>query len=191
MVLQYEKSMKVKTAKAVGALIGGALGLVLAFYAFMLAGAGHGTLRPFYLFFGPVAFLGPLGLLGGIFLYALYGMVLATLSRGRRRRQGFTVVAILHYGCSYIAYAVNDEGPNYFEKVMRSAPEFVYQAGSLFAAANLTGLIVACIPPKMQTDGSPPLCRKCGYNLTGNVSGRCPECGLIIHAPPEVNLSAK
>jgi hypothetical protein len=20
-------------------------------------------------------------------------------------------------------------------------------------------------------------CRKCGYNLTGNVSGRCPECG--------------
>jgi hypothetical protein len=21
-------------------------------------------------------------------------------------------------------------------------------------------------------------CRKCGYNLTGNVSGRCPECGM-------------
>ncbi|MBN1490435.1 MAG: hypothetical protein JXA69_11015 [Phycisphaerae bacterium] len=24
----------------------------------------------------------------------------------------------------------------------------------------------------------PGCCRKCGYNLTGNVSGRCPECGL-------------
>jgi hypothetical protein len=25
-----------------------------------------------------------------------------------------------------------------------------------------------------------PLCEKCGYNLTGNVSGRCPECGGFI-----------
>ena len=23
-------------------------------------------------------------------------------------------------------------------------------------------------------------CRKCGYNLTGNVSGRCPECGAPV-----------
>jgi hypothetical protein len=23
-------------------------------------------------------------------------------------------------------------------------------------------------------------CQKCGYNLTGNVSGRCPECGTAI-----------
>ena len=27
---------------------------------------------------------------------------------------------------------------------------------------------------------SPNLCRKCAYNLTGNVSGRCPECGTPI-----------
>ncbi len=25
-------------------------------------------------------------------------------------------------------------------------------------------------------------CRNCGYNLTGNVSGRCPECGRSIDA---------
>lgn len=25
-----------------------------------------------------------------------------------------------------------------------------------------------------------PQCRKCGYNLTGNVSGVCPECGERI-----------
>lgn len=24
------------------------------------------------------------------------------------------------------------------------------------------------------------LCIKCGYNLTGNVSGRCPECGKEV-----------
>jgi hypothetical protein len=26
----------------------------------------------------------------------------------------------------------------------------------------------------------PGHCRKCGYNLTGNVSGVCPECGTKI-----------
>ena len=26
------------------------------------------------------------------------------------------------------------------------------------------------------------LCRQCGYNLTGNVSGRCPECGTPVPA---------
>jgi hypothetical protein len=25
------------------------------------------------------------------------------------------------------------------------------------------------------------LCRSCGYDLTGNTSGRCPECGCNIH----------
>ncbi|MEE8171219.1 MAG: hypothetical protein V3T70_11795 [Phycisphaerae bacterium] len=28
----------------------------------------------------------------------------------------------------------------------------------------------------------PGRCRHCGYDLTGNVSGRCPECGTIISA---------
>ena len=27
------------------------------------------------------------------------------------------------------------------------------------------------------------LCLKCGYNLTGNVSGICPECGTEVPAP--------
>ena len=29
------------------------------------------------------------------------------------------------------------------------------------------------------------LCVQCGYNLTGNVSGRCPECGMQIDAPED------
>ncbi|MCC6359323.1 MAG: hypothetical protein IT450_11325 [Phycisphaerales bacterium] len=28
---------------------------------------------------------------------------------------------------------------------------------------------------------APNTCRSCGYNLTGNVSGRCPECGSPLH----------
>jgi len=26
---------------------------------------------------------------------------------------------------------------------------------------------------------NPPACKQCGYNLTGNVSGVCPECGTV------------
>jgi hypothetical protein len=26
-------------------------------------------------------------------------------------------------------------------------------------------------------------CQACGYNLTGNVTGRCPECGTVIGKP--------
>jgi hypothetical protein len=29
----------------------------------------------------------------------------------------------------------------------------------------------------------PGFCRACDYDLTGNVSGVCPECGLEIMAP--------
>jgi uncharacterized RDD family membrane protein YckC len=29
-------------------------------------------------------------------------------------------------------------------------------------------------------------CRACGYDLTGNVSGRCPECGTLIESPEKV-----
>lgn len=31
----------------------------------------------------------------------------------------------------------------------------------------------------------PGFCRECGYNLTGNVSGRCPECGLLVPGSPD------
>jgi hypothetical protein len=31
----------------------------------------------------------------------------------------------------------------------------------------------------------PGHCRKCGYNLTGNVSGRCPECGTPSQTAPQ------
>lgn len=31
---------------------------------------------------------------------------------------------------------------------------------------------------------NPNSCTTCGYNLTGNVSGTCPECGININLPP-------
>ncbi len=29
----------------------------------------------------------------------------------------------------------------------------------------------------------PGICHKCGYDLTGNISGVCPECGQVIPTP--------
>jgi predicted RNA-binding Zn-ribbon protein involved in translation (DUF1610 family) len=31
------------------------------------------------------------------------------------------------------------------------------------------------------------LCATCGYDLTGNVSGRCPECGTLIDGAPDTS----
>lgn len=36
---------------------------------------------------------------------------------------------------------------------------------------------------------NPHLCRSCGYNLTGNVSGRCPECGSEIRRANVVRIA--
>jgi hypothetical protein len=32
-------------------------------------------------------------------------------------------------------------------------------------------------------------CKKCHYNLTGNTTGICPECGTPINSPPEVSTA--
>ena len=38
--------------------------------------------------------------------------------------------------------------------------------------------ILDVIHRRALTAPRPPSCRRCYYNLTGNVSGRCPECGM-------------
>ena len=44
------------------------------------------------------------------------------------------------------------------------------------------GIIVTYLSSRgREKTSSPfPTCRKCGYNLTGNVSGKCSECGTKI-----------
>jgi len=45
-------------------------------------------------------------------------------------------------------------------------------------AAGLLGLVSLMVPPrKMRARVGVAPCAHCGYDLTGNISGRCPECG--------------
>jgi hypothetical protein len=36
-------------------------------------------------------------------------------------------------------------------------------------------------PASIERVLNPALCKNCGYDLTGNVSGCCPECGAVVH----------
>ncbi len=58
----------------------------------------------------------------------------------------------------------------------------------IFCASPLVGtaVILLCWWPVFQGRLNPasnpdvPLCTRCGYNVTGNVSGVCPECGTPV-----------
>lgn len=54
----------------------------------------------------------------------------------------------------------------------------LYPLPAYFVAA-ITGAIVQTRLSKVPAPG---YCRSCGYDLTGNLSGRCPECGRAIDA---------
>ncbi|UCC29745.1 MAG: hypothetical protein JSU86_16260 [Phycisphaerales bacterium] len=45
----------------------------------------------------------------------------------------------------------------------------------------LACVVIACLEPNEPSPAG--YCRKCGYDLTGNVSGVCPECGTEIEKP--------
>ncbi len=52
----------------------------------------------------------------------------------------------------------------------------------LIAATVLTGCLWLLDRRERMPDG---YCRQCGYNLIGNISGRCPECGVDVEREGE------
>ena len=56
---------------------------------------------------------------------------------------------------------------------------------TLFAACPLA----ACVRLARRRRKNAGLCTACGYNLTGNVSGVCPECGVEIRGGKKIDLN--
>ena len=48
---------------------------------------------------------------------------------------------------------------------------------ALLACVLLIGVPAACLAWRDRP--RPGYCSRCGYNLTGNITGRCPECGHV------------
>lgn len=61
--------------------------------------------------------------------------------------------------------------------------------GTLFFGSPMLGFLIVWSWVRFRNRllfASGEVCRHCGYNLTGNVSGVCPECGRVIIAPKDV-----
>lgn len=69
-------------------------------------------------------------------------------------------------------------------------PFFILQMSilALILSSVCVRLFLADAPP-MPSSTPDNRCQKCGYNLTGTVSGRCPECGKLLAS--ETDLSER
>lgn len=58
----------------------------------------------------------------------------------------------------------------------------IWAVAAMVASGVIANLIVrGAILPLIRARAGRNRCRKCRYDLTGNVSGRCPECGETIN----------
>lgn len=53
--------------------------------------------------------------------------------------------------------------------------------GSFALSLALGGLVLACAPRRAK----PQHCERCHYDLRGNITGICPECGAVYDADPQ------
>ena len=171
------------------AICGGAIGATLCFAAFVLAGAGHGSNVPLLLFFALLVLISPLAsLLGDTFLFAaffgggplLYVGYAILLGRGNRRNRGGRILLILmlfHFGAVGLSVWIFPDFWNYesLKETVELAPVFFVASFVLFILALFVSVYSALKTRGIQDEA--PRCRGCGYNLTGNTSGICPECG--------------
>lgn len=169
---------------------GGGIGLVLLGMAVFLAGAGHGTDFPFLLFFSPLMLVFPfVAVLCGPVLYVGYALLIRWGNRRNKGAKTLAFLALVHFGSLGIVACVwlDKWETEYLQKSFREAPIVTAFFFTPFLFAILLGVYTALKPHDPQ-DGV-PRCRTCSYNLTGNISGICPECGEQVN--PDERFSAE
>jgi hypothetical protein len=117
----------------VGAAVGFAYETILSFLSLGAAGAGHGSLVPFYLSSAPLGvlrFFGEAGFYaafvgGAPVVWATFGALVAPCGRAKWRKL-IQLLALLHYtsGLALIV-ATGDDELAYLERLLRITPEFI------------------------------------------------------------------
>ena len=118
----------------VGTVVGFAYGSILSFLSLGAAGAGHGSLVPFYLSSAPLGvlrFFGEAGFYaafvgGAPVVWATFGALVGPYGRAKWRRL-IQLLALLHYasGLALIAVTGGLEELAYLKRLLRITPEFI------------------------------------------------------------------
>jgi hypothetical protein len=114
----------------------------------------------------------------GLCLYAVFARFLLSLARRRRAQpiHGSVRVVAIAIICASLFFFGLANGWSWEDFRDSASPWFAPIMGGI----SLIMLWLACKPSA--TD-STPRCERCGYNLTANTSGICPECGQAIATP--------
>lgn len=120
----------------------------------------HGAPSPF----------GGLAMRVGIFLGVINGALLGLLFQEKRYVIPYLTIMIIP--CMIATYLTGLSGGILFAI---GAAELTFLAGGVVGKLYL---------PEWFEEGK---CRKCGYDLTGNVSGTCPECGTRVDTAEKCN----
>lgn len=134
--------------------------------------------------------------MGGVLIVLTLGLIAGAFFHGILR--SFWIASTLATVTSAVLWVVGVyallaiSAPNELGGPLLLAP-ILLTFGTTFVGAVTAGFVV-----RMARKASHPAgcCKGCGYNLTGNVSGVCPECGLAVQGgnadqtdggPPAVN----
>ncbi len=196
----YAKPMGTTMSKSKYAFCGAGIGLTLTVFDFIFTVPGLGTSIPHVLFFAPLLFLiNPLPLLIGLPLYCVGGIVQYMtyslfLRWGIRRSQGKNILAkivIIHFSSVGFMLCLSDLFSDYYRLLPRQFSKtpflVIFSFSPFFIAILLAYYVVSISRTELDDYGH---CDECGYNLTGNKSGVCPECGTTIPSGQIVRLKS-
>jgi hypothetical protein len=102
------------------------------------------------------------------------GVLLHALTEGRRSLFRNVIVALAYYVALALAYLST------LFLLLGGVWQLQFAVYTLLALGPVIGLGIAVAPAVDRRRKISGKCRTCGYDLTCNVSGRCPECGTPI-----------